>query len=129
MADTGNRDGFNGQKDDWLLYRNAYQNTLLWNVGEFFKRIFQQGDLSHAVLIYTSDHGQDLHERGNPGLNTHYGGDPVAEEGLVPLVVNPGLAVACLGLAPSLGTEQGPLQPLQHLPDAVAVDGVRPSRG
>ncbi|WP_223523251.1 sulfatase-like hydrolase/transferase [Pseudomonas sp. BF-RE-24] len=87
VADTGSRDGFNGQKDDWLLYRNAYQNTLLWNVGEFFKRIFQQGDLSHAVLIYTSDHGQDLHERGNPGLNTHCGGDPVAEEGLVPLVV------------------------------------------
>lgn len=87
VADTGRRDGFNGQKDDWLLYRNAYQNTLLWNVGEFFRRIFQQADLSHAVLIYTSDHGQDLHERGNPGLNTHCGGDPVAEEGLVPLVI------------------------------------------
>jgi glucan phosphoethanolaminetransferase (alkaline phosphatase superfamily) len=38
-------------------------------------------------LIYTSDHGQDLHERGNPGLNTHCGGDPVEEEGLVPLLV------------------------------------------
>ncbi|EJL01867.1 MULTISPECIES: sulfatase-like hydrolase/transferase [Pseudomonas] len=87
VADTGRRDGFNGQKDDWLLYRNAYQNTLLWNVGEFFKRIFQQADLSNAVLIYTSDHGQDLHERGNPGLDTHCGGNPVAEEGLVPLVV------------------------------------------
>ncbi|MBT2337658.1 MULTISPECIES: sulfatase-like hydrolase/transferase [Pseudomonas] len=87
VADTGKRDGFNGQKDDWVLYRNAYQNTLLWNVGEFFKRIFQQADLSNAVVIYTSDHGQDLHERGNPGLNTHCGGDPVAEEGLVPLVV------------------------------------------
>ncbi|MGD8218840.1 sulfatase-like hydrolase/transferase [Pseudomonas thivervalensis] len=87
VADTGRRDGFNGQKDDWLLYRNAYQNTLLWNVGEFFTRIFQQADLSSAVLIYTSDHGQDLHERGNPGLNTHCGGDPVAEEGVVPLVV------------------------------------------
>jgi hypothetical protein len=87
VADTGRRDGFNGQKDDWVLYRNAYQNTLLWNVGEFFRRIFQQADLSNAVLIYTSDHGQDLHERGNPGLDTHCGGDPVAEEGLVPLVV------------------------------------------
>ena len=87
VADTGSRDGFNGQNDDWLLYRNAYQNTLLWNVGEFFTRIFQQADLSRAVLIYTSDHGQDLHERGNPGLNTHCGGDPMPEEGLVPLVV------------------------------------------
>lgn len=87
VADTGSRDGFDGQKDDWLLYRNAYQNTLLWNVGEFFTRVFQQADLSRAVLIYTSDHGQDLHERGNPGLNTHCGGDPMPEEGLVPLVV------------------------------------------
>ncbi|TWC12274.1 MULTISPECIES: sulfatase-like hydrolase/transferase [unclassified Pseudomonas] len=87
VADTGRRDGFNGQKDDWVLYRNAYQNTLLWNVGEFFRRIFNQAALANAVLIYTSDHGQDLHERGNPGLNTHCGGDPVEEEGLVPLVV------------------------------------------
>ncbi|MET0774767.1 MAG: sulfatase-like hydrolase/transferase [Pseudomonas mandelii] len=87
VADTAKRDGFNGQPDDWVLYRNAYKNTLLWNVGEFFSRVFAQADMSNALLIYTSDHGQDLHERGNPGLNLHCGGDPVAEEGLVPLVV------------------------------------------
>ncbi|MGE8147401.1 sulfatase-like hydrolase/transferase [Pseudomonas frederiksbergensis] len=87
VADTYKRDGFSGQPDDWVLYRNAYKNTLLWNVGEFFSRVFAQADLSSATLIYTSDHGQDLHERGNPGLNTHCGGDPVEEEGLVPLVV------------------------------------------
>ncbi|MBV4477890.1 sulfatase-like hydrolase/transferase [Pseudomonas botevensis] len=87
VADTGKRDGFNGQPDDWVLYRNAYKNTVLWNVGEFFARVFAQANLNNALLIYTSDHGQDLHERGNPGLNTHCGGDPVEEEGLVPLVV------------------------------------------
>ncbi|QAY85581.1 sulfatase-like hydrolase/transferase [Pseudomonas arsenicoxydans] len=87
VADTGKRDGFNGQPDDWMLYRNAYKNTVLWNVGEFFSRVFAQADMRNALLIYTSDHGQDLHERGNPGLNTHCGGDPVEEEGLVPLVV------------------------------------------
>lgn len=87
VADTGERTGFNGQPDDWVLYRNAYKNTLLWNVGEFFARVFAEGTLDNALLIYTSDHGQDLHERGNPGLNTHCGGDPVEEEGLVPLVV------------------------------------------
>ncbi|WP_030132112.1 sulfatase-like hydrolase/transferase [Pseudomonas sp. QTF5] len=96
VADTGKRDGFNGQPDDWLLYRNAYKNTLLWNVGEFFARVFAQADLSHALLIYTSDHGQDLHERGNPGLNTHCGGDPVEEEGLVPLVVISGSGLKTL---------------------------------
>ncbi|MNJ56362.1 Sulfatase [compost metagenome] len=63
---------------------------MLWNVGEFFARLFALADLSRAVVLYTSDHGQDLHERGNPGLNTHCGGDPVVEEGLVPLVVMQG---------------------------------------
>ncbi|MGY2341601.1 sulfatase-like hydrolase/transferase [Pseudomonas sp. SDO5532_S415] len=96
VADTGERDGFNGKPDDWVLYRNAYKNTLLWNVGEFFSRVFAQANLNNAVLIYTSDHGQDLHERGNPGLNTHCGGDPVEEEGLVPLVVIQGSGLKTL---------------------------------
>lgn len=87
ITDTGRRDGFSGQPEDWVLYRNSYKNSLLWNVGEFFNRLFARADLSQAVLIYTSDHGQDLHERGNPGLNTHCDSDPVEEEGLVPLVV------------------------------------------
>jgi len=96
VADTGERNGFNGQPDDWVLYRNAYKNTVLWNVGEFFARVFAQARLDNALLIYTSDHGQDLHERGNPGLNTHCGGDPVEEEGLVPLVVISGRALQTL---------------------------------
>ncbi|MDZ5602694.1 sulfatase-like hydrolase/transferase [Pseudomonas sp. RP23018S] len=87
VGDTGDRTGFDGGTQDWLRYRNAYRNTLLWNVGEFFNRLLSQGDLSNTVLIYTSDHGQDLHERGNPGLNTHCDSDPMAEEGLVPLLV------------------------------------------
>ena len=87
VADTGTREGFSGQPNDWVLYRNAYKNTVLWNVGEFFSRVFAQADMRNALMIYTSDHGQDLHERGNPGLNTHCGSDPVEEEGLVPLVV------------------------------------------
>ncbi len=96
VAETGKRDGFDGKPDDWLLYRNAYKNTLLWNVGEFFSRLLAQGQLNNAVVIYTSDHGQDLHERGNPGLNTHCGGNPVEEEGLVPLVVIQGSGLKTL---------------------------------
>ncbi|TFF36438.1 sulfatase-like hydrolase/transferase [Pseudomonas sp. RIT623] len=96
VADTGTREGFAGSPQDWVLYRNAYQNTLLWNVGEFFRRLFAQADLSHAVVLYTSDHGQDLHERGNPGLNTHCDSDPVPEEGVVPLVVIQGQGLKTL---------------------------------
>ena len=106
VADTGKRDGFNGQPDDWLLYRNAYKNTVLWNVGEFFSRVFAQADMRNALLIYTSDHGQDLHERGNPGLNTHCGGDPVEEEGLVPLVVIQGDQLRALDWQKSLAANK-----------------------
>ncbi|AZZ75634.1 sulfatase [Pseudomonas sp. RU47] len=106
VADTGERNGFNGQPDDWVLYRNAYKNTVLWNVGEFFARVFAEGNLNNALLIYTSDHGQDLHERGNPGLNTHCGGDPVEEEGLVPLVVIQGSALKTLDWSAQLAANK-----------------------
>ncbi|MCF5705194.1 sulfatase-like hydrolase/transferase [Pseudomonas syringae] len=106
VADTGERNGFNGQPDDWVLYRNAYKNTVLWNVGEFFSRVFAQGNLNNALLIYTSDHGQDLHERGNPGLNTHCGGDPVEEEGLVPLVVIQGSQLKTLDWSAQLAANK-----------------------
>ncbi len=78
---------FDGSPQAWQRYRNSYRNTLLWNVGEFFDRLFSRADLSSATLIYTSDHGQDLHERGNPGYGTHCGTKPVDEEGTVPLMI------------------------------------------
>ncbi len=88
--------GFDGSPEAWVRYRNSYRNTLLWNVGEFFRRLFAEADLSQAVVIYTSDHGQNLHERGDPGVNTHCGTDPVPEEGLVPLVVIQGKGLKAL---------------------------------
>jgi lipid A ethanolaminephosphotransferase len=87
ISDTGSRAGFGGTAEDWRRYRNSYRNTLLWNVGGFFDRLLARADLSRATLIYTADHGQDLHENGNPGLNTHCSTEPVPQEGLVPLVV------------------------------------------
>jgi len=88
--DTGDREGFagfDGEAESWRRYRNSYRNTLLWNVGEFFDRLLSKADLSRATIVYTSDHGQDLHESGAPGIGTHCGTRPVQEEGLVPLVV------------------------------------------
>ena len=61
ISDTGSRAGFGGSPADWVLYRNSYRNTLLWNVGAFFETLLAKGDLSQTTLIYTSDHGQDLH--------------------------------------------------------------------
>ena len=54
VTDTGSRDGLSGSAQDWVLYRNAYRNTLAWNVGEFFKRL-----LAQACLLYTSPSPRD----------------------------------------------------------------------
>lgn len=76
------------QPEEWRLYRNAYRNALHWSVGRFFDRLLGKIDARQAVVIYTSDHGQDLHERGNPGANTHCGlGSSAQEQGVVPLAI------------------------------------------
>lgn len=69
-------------------FRNAYLNTLAWNVGNFFDTLLGDLDLSNTVIVYTSDHGQNLHEDGSPGYATHcttHNSSPT--EGIVPLVV------------------------------------------
>jgi lipid A ethanolaminephosphotransferase len=82
------RPGFGGTPPEWVRFRNTYRNVLLWNVGEFFNRLFATADLDKATIVYTSDHGQDLHERGNPGRNNHCAhGISEQEEGLVPLMI------------------------------------------
>ncbi|MFL6856961.1 MAG: sulfatase-like hydrolase/transferase [Allosphingosinicella sp.] len=86
VGDTGSRAGFGGSPAEWREYRNAYRNTLAWNVGAFFDRLLGPG-IGDATIVYTSDHGQNLHERGEPGANTHCSPDPAPAEGLVPLVI------------------------------------------
>jgi sulfatase-like protein len=69
-------------------FRNAYLNTLAWNVGNFFDTLLADLDLSNTVIVYTSDHGQNLHEDGSPGYQTHCSThNPSPLEGIVPLVV------------------------------------------
>jgi glucan phosphoethanolaminetransferase (alkaline phosphatase superfamily) len=87
QAEAVARDVFKPDPKRWQLYRNAYRNALEWNVGAFFDRLLSEAKPSDAVILYTSDHGQDLHERGNPGSATHCEPHPTIEQGLVPLVV------------------------------------------
>jgi glucan phosphoethanolaminetransferase (alkaline phosphatase superfamily) len=74
---------------DWEGYKNSYKNTLVWTIGRFFDLLFQEASFANAVVVYTADHGQYFHERGEPGLRTHCepGQRPAAEEGVVPLVL------------------------------------------
>lgn len=87
IADTGDRDGFDGTAESWRLYRNSYRNSIGWSVGSFFERLLGSADLDSTVLIYTADHGQDLHADGRAGLTTHCTTGAPAAEGAVPLVV------------------------------------------
>lgn len=81
------RDTGSVSRQEWRLYRNAYRNVLEWNVGTFFDRLFAGTKRSAATIIYTSDHGQNLHESGEPGNATHCTPEPAIEEGAVPMVV------------------------------------------
>lgn len=72
--------------ENWRRYRNSYRNTVAWTVGGFFDHLFAHARLGEALIIYTSDHGQKLHERGDAGTTTHCSVVPIAEEGAVPLV-------------------------------------------
>ena len=92
VTDTAINDSLDGRQNTWVLYRNSYRNTLLWNVGGFFDRLFARANIGDATIIYTSDHGQTFHERGEKGQATHCTPNPEIEEGLVPLVVIGGSA-------------------------------------
>jgi glucan phosphoethanolaminetransferase (alkaline phosphatase superfamily) len=121
---SSDRTGFHGLPEEWVRYRNSYRNTLLWNVGEFFRRLLTTADLDKATIIYTSDHGQDLHERGNPGNNTHCGiNRALQEEGLVPLLVLEGNQVKSLDWKRHLAANHNGLSHFRIFPTLLALMG------
>ena len=121
---SSDRTGFNGTAPEWVRYRNSYRNTLLWNVGEFFHRFLTAADLDKATVIYTSDHGQDLHERHNRGNNTHCGSDLGSQEqGLVPLMVFEGQHVRSLDWAAHLAQNHNGLSHFRIFPTLLALMG------
>jgi lipid A ethanolaminephosphotransferase len=68
---------------------NAYRNSVRWTTDRFFERLFE-ADLGSSVVIYTSDHGQNLLDH---GVVTHCNSsDPHPLEGVVPLLVLAGPA-------------------------------------
>ena len=87
VTDMAGGDSLGGSAHNWRLYRNSYRNTLLWNVGDFFDRLFARARIGDATILYTSDHGQSFHERKDGGTATHCTPAPQIEEGVVPLVV------------------------------------------
>ena len=66
---------------------NSYRNSLRRNVDGFFRRLLA-ADLSHTIVLYTSDHGQNLLDRGVLTQCNAY--DPHFFEAVVPLLVTSG---------------------------------------
>lgn len=87
VTDMPRPEGLDDSAHSWRLYRNSYRNTLLWNVGDFFDHLFAAAEIGDATILYTADHGQSFHERGDRGEATHCTPQPEVEEGIVPLVV------------------------------------------
>jgi hypothetical protein len=98
----------------------------LHHFGAFFDRLFSRADLAGATIIYTSDHGQDLHERGNQGLNTHCSSNPVPEEGLVPMVVIEGAGLRTLDWSRTLAANRDKVSHYQIFPTLLALMGYSP---
>ena len=72
-----------GNNRDRLV--NSYKNAVHWSVDRFLASLLPRIDLGRILIIYTSDHGQNLLEQ---GLSTHCRVvKPYFMEGLVPLFV------------------------------------------
>lgn len=65
---------------------NSYKNAVRWSVDHFFETLLPEIDLSESVLIYTSDHGQNLMDDGEPVTHCRKLGVTLAEA-VVPLLV------------------------------------------
>lgn len=87
VTDMASRDELDGRASNWVRYRNSYRNSLTWQVGAYFDRLFAKAPMKNSVLIYTADHGQHLHEDPDSGTATHCTANPDIEEAVVPLVV------------------------------------------
>jgi glucan phosphoethanolaminetransferase (alkaline phosphatase superfamily) len=74
---------------DRVKFKNSYLNAVGWNASRFNEILLQGLDLSKTIVLYMSDHGQDLHEDGRPGFNTHCNSGSLAhpDEGRVPLAI------------------------------------------
>ncbi len=65
---------------------NTYKNAIRWSVDRFFELLLAETDLSNGVIIYTSDHGQNLLDDGKPVTHCRRSSETV-NEAVVPLLV------------------------------------------
>lgn len=64
---------------------NSYKNAISWNTDGFFKPLTNSGRLQNTVVIYTSDHGQNLLDQGTATHCNRNSASPY--QALVPLLI------------------------------------------
>lgn len=72
--------------EDRISLVNSYKNAILWNVDEFFEELFTRVSPESFAIIYTSDHGQNLLDDGEPVTHCRRLGQTL-EEAIVPMLV------------------------------------------
>lgn len=80
----GSRFIFDRKTHDDLI--GSYKNAIAWGVDGFFREVLGQVDLARTLIVYTSDHGENLWE----GTGTHWrhcDSNPPPVEVWVPLFV------------------------------------------
>jgi glucan phosphoethanolaminetransferase (alkaline phosphatase superfamily) len=91
-----------GQPASWLSsmsdnagttpFKNSYRNAVEWNFQSFFGEIQDGKWLGTSILIYTSDHGQNIfRDRGRANTHCTSGTDAAPSEGRVPLLFITGM--------------------------------------
>jgi len=65
---------------------NTYKNAIRWSVDHFFQTLFETIDLANFVIVYTSDHGQNLLDDGKPDTHCRRTNQTL-NEAVVPLLV------------------------------------------
>ena len=112
---------FTGGDDPVAMAVAAYASDLAVadrHLGRLFAALEVSGRLDRAVVVVTSDHGENLHDRVLGGRPVEHGHHLYAELLRVPLIV------VAPGLVPAAGVVAAPAQLLDVLPTVCSLVGV-----
>ncbi len=98
----------------------SYRNAIAWNVNRFMERLFGEADMRNMALVYTSDHGQQLH----PGNVTHcLSENPDPRMALVPMFTYTSDAALNEKLAAGAAASKGKASHFQIAPSLLGFMG------